>query len=62
MESPDGKHSTHERRYLRIGSIVRGVVLVVWTERHGDVVRIISARFASRGERALFNEYVKRIP
>jgi uncharacterized DUF497 family protein len=41
---------------------VRGVVLVVWTERHGDVVRIISARFASRGERVLFNEYVKRIP
>jgi uncharacterized DUF497 family protein len=36
--------------------------LVVWTERQGDVVRIISARFARRGERALFDEYMKRIP
>lgn len=62
MESPDDKHSAQEPRYLRIGSIACGVVVVVWTEREGDVVRIISARFASRGERVLFNEYAKRIP
>ena len=46
-----------EPRWLRIGAIARGVV--VWTRREGDTVRIISARFASRIERALYEEYVR---
>jgi uncharacterized DUF497 family protein len=62
MELLDEKHSAREPRYLRIGAMLRGVVLVVWTERYGDVVRIISARFASRAERGLFGEYLKKAP
>ena len=51
-----------ELRWLRVGEIVRGVVVVVWTERLGDTVRIISARFASRVERAFYREYARRNP
>jgi uncharacterized DUF497 family protein len=51
-----------ELRWFRVGEIVRGVVVVVWTERVGDTVRIISARFANRVERALYSEYAKRTP
>jgi uncharacterized protein len=51
-----------ELRWFRVGEIVRGVVVVVWTERDGDTVRIISARFANRVERALYREYAKRNP
>lgn len=34
-----------------MGSIARGLVVVVWTERDGDVIRIISARFATGSEK-----------
>ncbi len=60
MEFRDFRHS--EVRFLRVGPIARGVVLLVWTERYENVVRIISARFASRGERRLWREFVKGIP
>lgn len=50
----------NELRWIRIGPIARGVIVVVWTERDGDTVRIISARFAKRSERALYQEYARR--
>ena len=56
MEWRDERHA--EPRWLRVGPIVRGIVVVVWTRREGDIIRIISARFASRGERALYQQYV----
>ena len=52
----DHKHSAQEPRLLRLGQIARGVVMVVWTERLEDVIRIISARFASRSERTLYRQ------
>jgi len=43
--------SKHETRFITLGASTNGNVLyVVWTERSGDVVRIISARRASPGE------------
>lgn len=60
MELVDDKHG--EQRFLRVGPITRGLVLVVWTERREDVIRIISARFASRGERRLYREYANGVP
>lgn len=48
-----------EDRYQTLGPIARGLVLVVWTERRDDVVRIISARLATRAERAEYAQYVK---
>jgi uncharacterized DUF497 family protein len=35
-------------------------VLVVYTERIEDTVRIISARWASKKERALYLEYMEK--
>jgi uncharacterized DUF497 family protein len=36
------------------------LVLVVFTERHEDTVRIISARWASENERVLYAEYMEK--
>jgi uncharacterized DUF497 family protein len=40
-----------EDRWIGIGFLRNGVAVVVWTERQGDVIRIISARKANRYER-----------
>ena len=57
LEIYDEEHSLDEDRFIAIGAIRRGVVLVVFTERDDDVVRIISARMATAAERRLFEEY-----
>ena len=59
LELYDDDHSVDEDRYIAIGIIVRGVVLVVWTERDEDVVRIISARWATPRERDRYLLYTE---
>ena len=54
LEIYDPIHSVIEDRFIAIGPIARGLVLVVWTEREEDTVRIISARWANRREQALY--------
>ena len=44
---------------LRIGPIARGFIVVVYTERTEDLIRIISARLASKKEIRLFREREK---
>ena len=61
LELFDDVHSDDEDRFIAIGPIRRGLVLVVWTERDGDVVRIISARWATRSEQALFRSHMRRL-
>ena len=61
LEIFDDAHSDHEDRFVSIGPIRRGLVLVVWTERQDDVVRIISARWATRREQSLFREHIRRM-
>jgi uncharacterized DUF497 family protein len=39
-----------EERWQTIGLASSQMLFVVWTERHGDVIRIISARRATRHE------------
>ena len=54
QEDPD---SEGERRFLTLGRSYKGaVLLVVWTERSGDTVRIISARRASPAEARHYRE------
>ena len=53
----DDTHSADEDRFISIGPIARGLVLVVWTERREDVVRIISARWATRRESELYAQH-----
>ena len=56
LELFDADHSLDEDRYIAIGPIRRGLVLVVWTERVDDSIRIISARWATRTEARMFAE------
>lgn len=57
LEIFDEEHSVTEDRFIAIGPIQRGLVLVIWTERDDDVVRIISARWATVHEQAMYRDY-----
>mgnify|MGYP006264394179 CR=1 FL=1 len=50
MEVFDWTHSDDEDRFVAIGPIARGVIVVVFTERDDETVRIISARASTRKE------------
>lgn len=58
LEIFDEQHSAFEDRFIAIGPIRRGLILVVWTERDEDTIRIISARWAEDAERALYQAYL----
>ena len=53
----DEEHSDDEDRFLTIGPIKRGVVVVAHAEPGDDVIRIISARMATRAEEELFYKH-----
>lgn len=58
LDGPDLEHSSAESRFRRLGRAADGQVLIVayTLRRSGDVetIRIISARRASRRERAAY--------
>ena len=54
LEIFDEEHSEEEDRFIAIGPVRRGIILIVWTEREEDEIRIISARWAKGRERLLF--------
>lgn len=54
LELFDELHSFDEDRFITIGPIASGLVLVVWCEVVDDVIRIISARFATKRETGLY--------
>lgn len=53
---PDHAHSFGERRYRIIGASSQRLLFVVYVERAGDVIRIISAREPESYERRLYYE------
>ena len=55
---PDRRFDYDEDRWIGIGFLGPGIAVVVWTERYGDLIRIISARRASRHERKRFEQYL----
>lgn len=55
LEIFDDEHSVAEDRFIAIGPIRRGLVLIVWTERDEETIRIISARWATKHEQALYH-------
>lgn len=57
LEIFDEAHSLAEDRFIAVGPIRRGLVLVVWAERDEEIIRIISARWATNAERTLYREY-----
>lgn len=59
LEIFDDEQPEDEERFIAIGPIRQGVVLIVWTERDEGVVRIISARWATARERRLFAAHME---
>ena len=57
LEIFDEAHSDFEDRFIAIGPVSRGLILVVWTECDEDSVRIISARWANEREQSLYHSY-----
>jgi hypothetical protein len=54
---PDPDHSDDETRFLLVGRSLRHRILVViHAERSESVIRLISARLASRRERRIYEE------
>lgn len=60
LEIYDEQHSDLEDRFIAIGAIERGLIVVAYTEREDDVIRILSARMATRKERQRFDESVRK--
>lgn len=61
LEIFDEEHSVREDRFIAIGPIPRGLILIVWTEPDEDTIRIISARWAEEPERALYRVYLDEL-
>jgi uncharacterized DUF497 family protein len=53
---PDPDHSLEEHRFVIIGSSESGKILVVAHTDEGELVRIISAREVTHGERKSYEE------
>jgi len=58
LEIFDEAHSQSEDRFIAIGPIARGLILVAWTARDDDTIRIISARWATAREQALYHSHM----
>lgn len=57
LEIFDDAHSDEEDRFLAIGPIARGIVVVAYTEREAETIRIVSARRATRRETKWYSDY-----
>jgi uncharacterized protein len=54
----DNRLDYGEDRWVGIGFLGLGIAVVVWTEREGDTIRIISARRANRHEQKRLEQYL----
>ena len=61
LEIHDEEHSVDEDRFIAIGAIRVGIIVVVFTEREEDIIRILSARKATKKEARLFYQYLGAI-
>jgi uncharacterized DUF497 family protein len=58
LEIYDADYSVTEDRFIAIGPITLGVLVMVWTEREDDAIRLISARWASKLEQTLYHQHM----
>ena len=59
LEIYDEDHSDEEDRFIAIGPVEHGIIVVIWTERPNGSIRIISARWATRREQRLYQKYLR---
>lgn len=55
----DDRTDYGEDRWITIGMLNNMILVVVWTERRPNTIRIISARRANRHERKRYENYFK---
>ncbi len=58
LEIYDLEHSQDEDRFIAVGPIRRGVIVVVFTEHDEDTLRVISARLATTSEIRFWKRYL----
>jgi uncharacterized DUF497 family protein len=54
----DDRMEYGEDRWVSIGMLSNSTAVVVWTERNGDTIRLISARKANKLERQRYETYL----
>ncbi|MCX4247941.1 BrnT family toxin [Paraliomyxa miuraensis] len=59
LEIFDETHSDDEDRFIAVGLIDRGVIVVIWTEQPANTIRIISARPATQHEIESFRQHME---
>ena len=59
LEILDDVHSGAEDRFIALGPIRRGLILIIWAERHEETIRIIGARWATKNEQRLYKSYLR---
>ena len=60
LEIFDEAHSESEDRFIAIGPVARGLIVIVWSASDDDTHRIISARQASEREQVLYHSYMDK--
>jgi len=58
LSAIDERHAYDEERWVAIGLMQQVIGVVVYTERCGDVLRIISARKATKREVRLYEQNI----
>jgi uncharacterized DUF497 family protein len=56
FEGEDERHFDDEARSFGLGHSSKRLLFVIFTERHGDLIRIISARPPTPSERRLYEQ------
>ena len=59
LEIFDRHHSEEEDRFITIGPTLKGILVVVWTERDDQTIRLISARTATRREQTMYHSHLE---
>ncbi len=57
LEIYDEEHSEDEDRFIAVGRIGRGVIVVSYAEPETDVTRLISVRLATKKEQQRFEQF-----
>ena len=60
LELYDEAHSTDEDRFIAIGPVEQGVIMVVYSEIDDQAVRLISARMATKRETDLYHQHMEQ--
>ncbi len=59
LASPDTREDYDEDRWIGIGFLKERIVVIVFTERDNDAIRIISLRKALKHERLKFEQAIR---